>query len=80
MYFREMIFGQELESPKRQSGGWLIAVLAIALLLGLAWHYGLVISIALALKDFGVGIWNMLCDFASSCGDFLQFVLSRLSH
>jgi hypothetical protein len=59
---------------------WMITqVLAFGLVLGLtsrlAWDHGVVASMALALRDFGVAIWSMLHDAADACSDFFQFII-----
>ncbi len=54
-----------------------VATLAIALLAGVAWRYGIITTIALALKGIIVGIWNLLCDIGSTFRDFLREVLSK---
>ncbi len=62
MYFREVIFGQPQEIPKTQIRGDRIALLAAAILIEVAWHYGIITSLALTSRDFIVKLWNMLSD------------------
>ena len=79
-WHRDMIFGRNLDSTKPPIRGPLIAILVLALLLGVAWHYGIITSTTLVLKDLAVGIWNMLCSIATAVGDFLQYLLGQRSH
>ena len=58
---------------------WVVTqVLAFGLVLGLtsrlAWDHGVVASIALAFRDFGLAMWAMLQDIGDACLDFFQFV------
>ncbi len=64
MQSQDTLFGQIEVAPRRQSGRKWIAVLAIALLLWVFWHYGIISA-----------IWKMLCDLSDACEDFLQYVL-----
>ena len=75
MYFREVIFGQELEHPKAHTTASRLALLSsIAVLGGIAWHYGIITFLAVILRDSVVGIWKMLCDVAASIGNFLPYL------
>ncbi len=78
--FREVIFGQTTEAQKASSRRRWIALLVIAFLIGMAWHYGIITSAALLLKQLAVAIWNMLCDMADAVGDFLQYISRERSH
>jgi len=65
-WYRGMIFGQAPESAKKPSGGKWIAILAIVVLLGVFWHYGIVTAIG-----------DMLSDLATACEDFWQWVVNQ---
>ncbi len=54
------------------------AILAVALLVGMAWHYGIITSVALSLMGIVVGIWNLLCDVGSAFRDVLKNVFSHV--
>jgi hypothetical protein len=67
-------------SEKQHRALWMmIQVLSFGLMLGIisrtAWDYGIVASIALALKDLGLAIWVMIQDLAAACCDFYRFIL-----
>ncbi len=79
MYFREIFFGQDAPVQRHISAGRIV-ILLIALLVGVAWHYGIITAAVLALKPILGGIWTMLSEMAAAIRDFLQFLLSRLSH
>ena len=58
---------------------WMVThVMAFGLVLGLTsrlvWDHGILASIILALRDFGVALWAMLQDLANICWGFLQEV------
>ncbi len=75
MYFRELIFGQEQEVAKPHGSLSRIALIAVTLLLlGLAWHYGIITALALIFRDILVAVGNIFSDIAASIGDFLHFV------
>ncbi len=65
MYFREIIFGQEMEVRETGTGRKWGVILAIALLLGIAWHYGIVNAVVLTSKDAVAGILDDLRDDVS---------------
>jgi len=52
---------------------------AFGLMLGImgraVWDHGIINSIALALRNFGVAIWAVLQDSAAFWSDFLPFVI-----
>ncbi len=77
MYFREIFFPEG--SPKRMSRGWIVLVV-IALLIGVAWHYGIITSVALALKPLVGSLWDMLSDMATAITDVLQYVFGQRNH
>jgi len=72
MDFRERIFGQEPEIPRKAGTNRWTAVLLVVVLLGVAWHYGIIDS----LKDIAISIWNALGDMVSAIEDFLHYALS----
>ena len=72
MWLRERLFPQEEKIPKRRRDRKWIRILAIALLVAVAWEY-------LGLKIVVIAIWNMLCDVAAALGDFWQYVLNQRS-
>jgi hypothetical protein len=87
MWYREMLLEVQdslailrLRVRGLRIGGKWMRILAVGLLVGAAWHYGIITSVALALKLVVVVIWNMLCDLADACGDFLQYVLRIRNH
>ncbi len=47
----------------------LTAILLIAFLVWVFWHYGIISA-----------IWEMLGDFLSGCADFFQWVVNQRSH
>ncbi len=55
----------------------LIAILAIAFLLGVAWRYGIITTLAFALWAVIVWIWNLLYDIAKTFVDVVRDVLTR---
>ena len=76
MYFREVIFGQEQEIPKEHVRvGRIVLFATFALLVGVAWHYGIITSLALILRDLLAAVWNILSDVATSLGDLLHYLL-----
>ncbi len=76
MYFREVIFGQEQEIPKEHVRvGRIVLLATIALLVGAAWHYGIISSFVLILRDLLAAVWDILSDVAASLGDLLHYVL-----
>ena len=74
-WLRDRLFGRDPEIPRVPREGKWITILAIAVLVGVAWDYGIITSVALLLQSVVVGIWNMLVDVAVACRDFLQYVL-----
>ncbi len=72
MWLRERLFSQEDEIPKRRRDRKWIKILALALLLGVAWQY-------LGLNVVAVVIWNMLCDVAAALRDFWYYILNQRS-
>ena len=56
----------------------LLQAAVIGLMLGIvtraAWDFGIVASITLALRDFGVAVWTMLQGLPEVCLDCLQFI------
>lgn len=58
----------------------MIQALALGLMLGIvsraAWDHGIVVSIALGLRDLCAAVGRMLRDVAAACWDFLQFIVS----
>jgi hypothetical protein len=59
---------------------WILTqVLAFGLVLGLvsrfAWDFGIIASLSMALRDFGVAMWFMLQDLAAACKDFSQVII-----
>lgn len=77
-YIREMIFGPDLHFTKPQVRRVFIVVLTITLLFA-AWHYGIITSAVHVLKTVAIGTWEVLCDLAAACGDFLQYIDSQRS-
>jgi len=77
-YFREMIFGPDLHFTKPQVRRVFIVMLAVTLLFA-AWHYGIITPAVLVLKIVAIGTWDVLCDLADACGDFLQYIDSQRS-
>jgi hypothetical protein len=73
-YMREVIFGQEPDIQKSNSKARVLAFLVIVLIFVLAWQNGIIASAALVLRTVAMGIWDMLCDVGSACGDFLKYV------
>ncbi len=71
MDFRERIFGQEPEVPRKGGSNKWIAVLLTLILLGVAWHYGIIDS----LKDIAISIGNALGDMFSAIEDFFHYAL-----
>ncbi len=55
----------------------LIAILAIAFLIGVAWHYGVISTLAFALWAVVVWIWNLLYGIAKTFADVVRDVLTR---
>jgi hypothetical protein len=77
MWTRDTHSGQDPEIPKKGMGAIWIAIPVIAFLLVVAWHYGILTSAALILKDVVVSIWNMLRDIAAALRDFWQYILRQ---
>ena len=52
---------------------------AIGLMLGIvtraAWDLGIVASLSLALRDFGMAVWAMLRGLPGACMDFFQEII-----
>jgi len=69
--------GQDPKIPKKGIGAIWIAIPVIAFLLVAAWHYGILASAALILKDVVVSIRNMLHDMAAVLRDFWQYLLRQ---
>lgn len=63
-------------SPPMRSIGLWIAILAIVLFV-VAWHYGIITSVALVWWSIIVGIWNLLCDVGNTFKDFIKDVFSQ---
>ena len=77
MYLREESLGSVHAVHKEPISGNRIALLVLVILLGLAWHFGIVASVASALQPVAKGIWDMLRDAATSVEGFIKFVLSQ---
>jgi hypothetical protein len=75
-YFREMIFGQQVEAPKPLVRTPFILLLSITVLFAF-YHYGMVAFMVSVLGNIAVAIWNAICDLATSLADFLQYISSQ---
>ena len=71
---------QEPEISKEGRVGMWIAILAIAVcvppLFIVAWHYGIVTSATLILKDIIVSVRTMLHDMAAALKDLWQYIVT----
>jgi len=65
------------ETPKKGFGAMWFAIPVAVFLFVVAWHYGIVASITLVLKDVFVIIWNMLLGVAGFIRDSWQCVLRQ---
>ena len=75
MYLREVIFGQEQEIQKSHGRvSWIALLAMVALLFGVAWHYGIIASLSLTLRDVTAAVWDMISDLAASIGDLLHYI------
>ncbi len=61
----------------RSTGPW-IAIPAVALLAGMAWHYGIIASVARTLMAIVVNIWDLLCDVGRIFRDVVKTVFSHV--
>ena len=77
MWTRDTHPGQYPEVPKKGMGAIWIAIPVIAFLLVVAWHYGILTSAALILKDIIVSVRTMLHDAAAGLKDLWQHVLNQ---
>ena len=51
------------------------AILTCALGIGIVIYPGAVMDLIYILRDLGIAVWTMLCDVASACADFVDYVL-----
>jgi len=78
--WRGRFFKQDSGIPRVRSRGRWITILAIALLVGVAWNYGIITSAVLLLKSVVIDFWNTFCDVAAACRDFWHYVLGQWHH
>lgn len=83
MLYRQTLPGADTASQEQKKRERWLITLAVALGAGMAFmealHPGILASGLNLFKDVVVAIWNMLCDFAAACGEFMRWVLHQRS-
>jgi hypothetical protein len=67
--------------PRLRSIAKWITILTVGIPIGFVarefWDHGVFLAVLIAAKSVVLSLWNMLCDFAAACSQFLHFVFGQ---